>query len=79
MDSKADTMGDYEDETPWQAVRELRRIATREVFDKAAVWCRSGEPLARARGLDVLAQIGKTVDYPNNSFLDESFSVVRAC
>jgi HEAT repeat protein len=71
-------MGDYEDETRWQAVRELRRIATREVFDKAAVWCRSEEPLARARGLDVLAQIAKTVDHPNNSFPDESFSVVSS-
>jgi HEAT repeat protein len=69
-------VGDYEDEAPWRAVRELRRIGSREVFDKAVEWCHSSESLTRARGLDVLAQIGKTADHPNNSFPDESFSVV---
>lgn len=71
-------VGDYEDDAPWQAVQELRRIASREVFDKAAEWCESKEPLIRARGLDVLAQIGKTVDHPSNAFPDESFSIVSS-
>jgi HEAT repeat protein len=69
-------VGDYEDDAPWRAVRELHRVGSREVFDKAAEWCRSKAPLFRARGLDVLAQIGKTADHPCNSFPDESFSVV---
>jgi HEAT repeat protein len=69
-------VGDYEDDAPWRAVHELRRIGSRSVFDKAAEWCRSQDPLVRARGLDVLAQIGKTVDHPSNAFQDESFSVV---
>jgi len=30
----------------------------------------------RARGIDVLAQFGKTVEHPTNSFPDESYSVV---
>jgi hypothetical protein len=33
-------------------------------------------PLMRARGIDVLAQLGKTVEHPTNSFPDESYSVV---
>jgi HEAT repeat protein len=71
-------VGDYEDDAPWHAVHELRRIGSREVFDKAAEWCRSRDPLIRARGIDVLAQIGKTADHPSNSFRDKSFSVVSA-
>jgi HEAT repeat protein len=70
--------GDYEDDAPWQAVHELRRIGSREVFDRAAEWCRSRDPLVRARGIDVLAQIGKAADHPCNSFPDESFSVVSS-
>lgn len=71
-------VGDYEDDAPWQAVHELRRIGSREVFDHAAEWCRSAEPTVRARGVDVLAQIGKTADHPSNSFPDESFSLVAS-
>jgi HEAT repeat protein len=69
-------LGDYEDDAPWQAVQELRRIGSREIFDKAAEWCGSGEALVRTRGLDVLAQIGRTADHPSNSFADESFLIV---
>jgi HEAT repeat protein len=71
-------VGEYQDDAPWHAVHELRRIGSREVFDKAAEWCLSREPLARARGIDVLAQIGKTVDHNSNSFRGESFSVVAS-
>jgi len=68
--------GDYEDEAPWDAVYALRRIGTQEVFDKAAKWAESAEPLVRARGVDVLAQLGKTVEHPTNSFPEESYDVV---
>jgi HEAT repeat protein len=71
-------LGDYEDDAPWQAVQELRRIGSREIFDRAAEWCRSREPLVRTRGLDVLAQLGRTLDHPSNSFPDESFSIVSS-
>ena len=70
--------GDYDDDLPWAAVRTLRRLGTREVFDYATGWSRSQNPLKRARAADVLAQLGKTADHPNNSFPDESFSVVSA-
>jgi len=68
--------GDYEDDDSWKAVHELRRIGSQEVFDRAAEWCCSKEPLVRSRGLDVLAQIGRTSDHPSNAFPKESFSLV---
>ena len=71
-------VGDYEDDAPWGAVHELRRIGSGAVFDKAAQCCGSIDPMVRARGLDVLAQIGRTADHPSTSFPDESFSVVSS-
>jgi HEAT repeat protein len=68
--------GDYHGDDPWQAVRALRRMGTRAVLDYAAQWCRSENPLKRARGADVLAQLGKSADHPTNNFPDESFLVV---
>jgi HEAT repeat protein len=68
--------GDYEDEAPWEAVQALRRLGTRLVFDKAAKGAESAEPLVRARGIDVLAQLRKTVGDPTNSFPEESYAVV---
>ncbi|PYY07134.1 MAG: hypothetical protein DMG69_20905 [Acidobacteria bacterium] len=68
--------GDYDDEAPWEAVQALRRVGTQEVFEKAAEWCESTSPIIRARGADVLAQLGKTVDHPSNNFPEESYSVI---
>jgi HEAT repeat protein len=68
--------GDYDDETPWEAVHALRRVGTREVFEKAAEWCQSANPLIRARGADVLARLGKTVDHTGNNFPEDSYSVI---
>ena len=68
--------GDYDDDTPWEAVRKLRNLGTRQVFERAAGWCVSNDPLKRARGADVLAQIGRTFEHPHNSFLQESYLVV---
>lgn len=50
--------GDYGDEASWKAVEALRLRGTQEVFDLAAAYCRSEKPRARARGLDVLGQLG---------------------
>ncbi len=68
--------GEYDDETPWHAVHALQNIGSREVLDIASDWCRSDEPLKRARGADVLAQLGKTADHPKNNFPEESFNAV---
>ena len=68
--------GDYDDEAPWEAVHLLRRIGTRQVLETAARWVGLPEPLVRARGLDVLAQLGKTAEHPSNSFPHECYAVV---
>ncbi len=68
--------GDYDDDAPWEAVRTLRQIGSRDVFDRAAEWCGSENPLQRARGADVLAQLGKTANHCSNSFPEESYDVV---
>jgi HEAT repeat protein len=68
--------GDYDDELPWEAVGTLRRLGSREVYDQAAEWCHSDNSLKRARGTDVLAQLGRTVEHPSNNFPDECFLIV---
>jgi len=68
--------GDYDDDAPWEAVYALRRNGTRQVFEQATIWAESAEPLVRARGIDVLAQLGKTAEHPSNSFPQESYAVV---
>ncbi|HUO03808.1 MAG TPA: HEAT repeat domain-containing protein [Candidatus Binataceae bacterium] len=70
--------GDYDDDAPWKAVHALRRIGTREVFATAAKWCESIDPLVRARGANVLAQLGRAADHPSNNFPEESYSVITA-
>ncbi|MGH9495192.1 MAG: HEAT repeat domain-containing protein [Candidatus Sulfotelmatobacter sp.] len=68
--------GNYDDEAPWAAIRELRLMGSRDVFEHAVIWCKSNDPLVRARGLDVLAQIGKTADHPEHLFPGESYTIV---
>jgi HEAT repeat protein len=70
--------GEYDDDSSWHAVHALQDIGSREVLETASDWCRSDEPLKRARGADVLAQLGKTADHPENNFPEESFSAVVA-
>jgi HEAT repeat protein len=67
--------GDFDDKAPWEGVRALRDVGSREVFDRAAEWCNSDNPLKRARG-DILAQLGNTAENPTGSFQEERFSVV---
>ena len=49
---------DYDDDEPWKAVHTLRKLGTPEVFDRAVEWCRSSNDSQRARGVDILAQLG---------------------
>jgi HEAT repeat protein len=69
--------GEYDDDQPWEAVRELHRLGTRDVFEIAAEWCRSADPLMRARGVNVIAQLGKTVEHPSNNFPQDAFFVIE--
>jgi HEAT repeat protein len=68
--------GAYADEALWQAVHALRRFGTREIFEKAAEWCESDDPLATARGADVLARLGRTVEHSSNKFPEKSYPVM---
>lgn len=70
--------GGYEDDAPWEAVSALRRMGTPEVFDRAAEWCNSPTSLLRARGADVLSQIGQTAEHPSNILPEQSYLVVSA-
>ena len=70
--------GEYDDEAPWHAVHALHHIGSREVLETASAWCRSDEPLKRSRGADVLAQLGRTSENPENKFPEESFTAVSA-
>jgi HEAT repeat protein len=68
--------GQYDDDSQWDAVRELQRIGSRAVFDIAAEWCDSPNSLQRARGADIIAQLGKTREHPSHSFPAESLKVI---
>lgn len=51
----------------WEAVAALHRIGSREVLDQALVLVASNDPRVRARGADILGQLGS----PERNFLDE--------
>lgn len=69
--------GDYEwDQEPRRAVFELQRLGSRDVLEYAAAWIRSDDPLRRVRGLDIIAELGKTIENPHHSFPEEAFAVV---
>jgi HEAT repeat protein len=70
--------GDYDNDKAWDAIHSLRATGSREVFEKAVAWCRSNEPLKRARGADILSQFGHTADNQTTLFADESFPVLAA-
>ena len=60
-------VGNYDDHLPWQAVQTLRLVGTREVLERAAEWCRSDDPLKRARGADVLAPQLRRLQHPERA------------
>jgi HEAT repeat protein len=68
--------GEYDDAAAWDAIRALRLLGSQEIFDQAAEWCRSKNALQRARGADVLAQLGKTAEHPSNRFPQESYNAI---
>ena len=71
-------LGDYDDDAPWIAVRDLQHLGTREVLDRAVGWCRSVEPLKRARGADVLAQLGHTSEHPSGNYTGDRFAAISS-
>ncbi len=73
-------VGDYDNEDdeggPWEAVSKLQAIGTREVFDHAAAWARNNKPAKRRRGIDILAQLGKSETQPQVTFAAETYAIV---
>lgn len=67
---------DYDDEAAWEAVRTLHLTGGREVYERAADWCRSDNSLQRARGVDILGQLGRTAGSHSHDFPEECFSAV---
>lgn len=70
------------DDDAWKAILELRSIGSREIFETAVEWTRSPNPHVRARGADVLSQIGiggigQKHLYPSEAFA-EITRMVRA-
>lgn len=69
--------GDYDDDAPWTAIQALREIGSRAVFDIAAQWLTAPEALKRARGAEVLAQLGVGADRPH-AFPEEAGDLLAA-
>ncbi len=60
----ATTLGPLDERRLWELIDALRDRATREVFEAAAAWCASPEPVLRTVGADVLGELGWEVDHP---------------
>ncbi len=76
-------LGDYEGEAPQAAVSALRQDGSREIFEHAAAWCVSDDPLKRARAAAILCQLrrapvtpGEEPIQPEWMFRDESYSLI---
>jgi len=63
--------GDREDDAAWNAVKKLHFLGTREVLDKATDLTRSDDLLRRARGADILGQLGVQPGIASTSFVSE--------
>jgi len=69
---------DYESEDAWNAIASLRQNGSREIFDRAAAWCVSEDPLKRARAADILCQLRRPTSNDERVFCDESFDLMAA-
>lgn len=70
-------VGDYENEDAWKAVAALRQDGSVEIFQHAAAWCSSDDPLKRARAADILSQLRRgPAEKPEWLFREQSFPLV---
>jgi HEAT repeat protein len=72
---QASFQGDYEDEAAWDVVAALRFQGTEEVFHLASKYVESAEPRERARGLDVLGQLGARRPRSERPHFDASVAI----
>jgi HEAT repeat protein len=72
--------GDYEDETPWDAVSKIRNNGSREVFSIAAEWLEDNSALRRARAAAILSQLRLPSEVPTEKpewlFRDEAYPLI---
>lgn len=71
-----------DDDDAWEAIGTLRSIGSKEIFELAVEWTRSSDPHVRARGADILSQIGigeigQKHRYPREAFAEVT-RMVRA-
>jgi len=66
----------FKSEDYWMYVRALHFRPDRAVFEQALSLCSDGEPLARALGADVLAQLGIHAGIQEYPFADQSAPVL---
>ncbi|MEO5820430.1 MAG: HEAT repeat domain-containing protein [Vicinamibacteraceae bacterium] len=71
----ATTLGPLDEKRLWNLIYTLRERATRDVFEAAAAWCASPEPVLRTVGADVLAELGWEGGHP---FAKESEPILLA-
>ncbi len=73
-------IGEYDDEAPWDVLSRLRSNGSREVFEIAARWLGESEPLKRARGAAILAQLRQAAETPTTKpkwlFREEAFPLI---
>jgi HEAT repeat protein len=50
-------VGDYDGNEAWAAVATLHQDGSREIFERAAAWLGSEDPIKAARGADILCQL----------------------
>ena len=63
--------GNREDAGAWDAVKKLHALGTREVLQRSVALTLSADPLVRARGADILGQLGVQPGIHSRAFLDE--------
>lgn len=70
--------GDREDDAAWAAVRKLHLFEGREVLERAIDLTRSNDPYRRARGADVLGQLGVQPGVFSTSWVPERLQSLLA-
>jgi HEAT repeat protein len=70
--------GDREDDVAWAAVKALHFIGSEEVLDKAVALTQSDLPANRARGADILGQLGVERGKHSTSFVPERLQALTA-
>lgn len=69
---------DPEDDDRWEAINALRSTGGRLIFDRAMAWCNSDDAHKQLSGVDILAQIGRSIEHGVTDYAEESYPVIEA-